>query len=333
MEFDGWPAPRSQEHLGQTGSLRTQPELPHPPSGNATSKPKTRGISGRFLHPHKDASAEMQIRVGRRHTRENPRTIHSRNGHPKSPAGAPIKGWYPHSSTSIRHRKGTWGEHQAHEAATRPNTHTSNINHWCGQQQQEPQAVWKLWRHSCPTQVPGIRYNVLPVPQKESLAPGMPLGQQQHNQHRRRTGSACQSFNEANEEAWMVTLPPRTSPPGNSHRHRRQRWWCCQRTGMPWILVHREEQQWQPWRTLRQSGHPVQAPGVPESKGRHRSTRKHSPAPYIPPNVPRKTGPKRISSRGNYEEKTNHTAGVQRHHNKAAWCHHPLLQTQGHWVA
>ncbi len=92
MEFDGRPAPRSQEHLGQTGSLRTQPELPHPPSGNATSKPKTRGISGRFLHPHKDASAEMQIRVGRHHTRENPRTIHSRNGHPKSPAGAPIKG-------------------------------------------------------------------------------------------------------------------------------------------------------------------------------------------------------------------------------------------------
>ena len=209
----------------------------------------------------------MQIRVGRHHTRENPRIIHSRNGHPKSPAGAPIKGWYPHSSTSIRHRKGTWGKHQAHEADTRPNTHTSNINHWCGQQQQEPQAVWKLWRHSCPTQVPGIRYNVLPVPQKESLAPGMPLGQQRHNQHRRRTGSACQSFNEANEEAWMVTLPPRTSPPGNSHRHRRQRWWCCQWTGMPWILVHREEQRWQPWRTLRQSGHPVQAPGVPESKG------------------------------------------------------------------
>ena len=55
----------------------------------------------------------MQIRIGRRHTRENPRTIHSRNSHPKSPAGAPIKGWYPHSSTSIRHRKGTWGEHQA----------------------------------------------------------------------------------------------------------------------------------------------------------------------------------------------------------------------------
>ena len=137
-------APRSQEHLGQTGSLRTQPELPHPPSGNSTSMPKTRGISGRFLHPHKDASAEMQIGVGRHHTRENPRTIHSRNGHPKSPAGAPIKGWYPHSSTSIRHRKGTWGEHQAHEADTRPNTHTSNINHWCGQQQQEPQAVWKL---------------------------------------------------------------------------------------------------------------------------------------------------------------------------------------------
>ena len=43
MEFDGRPAPRSQEHLGQTGSLRTQPELPHPPSGNATSKPKNKG--------------------------------------------------------------------------------------------------------------------------------------------------------------------------------------------------------------------------------------------------------------------------------------------------
>ena len=27
MEFDGRPAPRSQEHLGQTGSLRTQPEF------------------------------------------------------------------------------------------------------------------------------------------------------------------------------------------------------------------------------------------------------------------------------------------------------------------
>ena len=53
--------------------------------------------------------------------------------------------------------------------------------------------MWKLWRHSCPTQVPGIRYNVLQVPQKESLAPGMPLGQQRHNQHRRRTGSACQT--------------------------------------------------------------------------------------------------------------------------------------------
>ena len=50
MEFDGRPAPRSQEHLGQSGSFRTQPELPHPPSGNATSIPKTRGISGRLLH-------------------------------------------------------------------------------------------------------------------------------------------------------------------------------------------------------------------------------------------------------------------------------------------
>ena len=38
--------------------------------------------------------------------------------------------------------------------------------------------MWKLWQHSCPTQVPGIRYNMLPVPQEESLAPGMPLGQQ-----------------------------------------------------------------------------------------------------------------------------------------------------------
>ena len=133
----------------------------------------------------KDASAEMQIRIGRCHTRENPGTIHSRNSHPKSPAGAPIKGWYPHSSTSIKHCKSTWGEHQAHEADTRPNTNTSNINHWCSQLQQEPQAVWKLWRHSCPTQVPSIQYNMLPVPQEESLAPGMPLGQQpeENRQH------------------------------------------------------------------------------------------------------------------------------------------------------
>ena len=38
---------------------------------------------------------------------------------------------------------------------------------------------------------------------------------------------------------------------------------------------------------------------------------------------PPQTGPQQISSRGNYEEKTNHTAGIQWHHNKAAWCHHP----------
>ena len=81
---------------------------------------------------------------------------------------------------------------------------------------------------------------------------------------------------------------PRTSPPGNSHHHRWQRWWSCQQTGMSWILIHQEEQRWQLWQTLRQSGHPVQAPGVPESKGRHRSTRKHPPAPYIPPKIPPK---------------------------------------------
>ena len=40
----------------------------------------------------------------------------------------------PHSSRGIRHCKGTWGEHQTHEADTRSNI--ININHWCGQQQQ-----------------------------------------------------------------------------------------------------------------------------------------------------------------------------------------------------
>ena len=38
---------------------------------------------------------------------------------------------------------------------------------------------------------------------------------------------------------------------------------------------------------------------------------------------PPKTGSQQISSRGNYEEKTNHTAGIQWHHNKTAWCRHP----------
>ena len=163
-----------------------------------------------------------------------------------------IQGWYPHSNTGVRHCKGTWGEHQAHEADTRSNTITSNINHWCGQQQQVPQAVWKLWQHSCSTQVPGIQYNTLPVPQEESPAPGIPLGQQLHSQHQRRMGRTCQSFNKAHEEVWMVAPSPWTLPPGNSHRRWRQRWGSCQQTGMSWILIHREEQWRQPWRTLHQ---------------------------------------------------------------------------------
>ena len=99
-------------------------------------------------------------------TRENPGTVHSRNGHPKSPVGAPIKGWYPHSSTGIRHGKGTWGEHQAHEADTRqiPTPVTSTIDAVSNNRSHKQCGNW--WR-SCTTKVTSIWYNMLPVPKED----------------------------------------------------------------------------------------------------------------------------------------------------------------------
>ena len=199
MEFDSWPAPRPQEDMGQTGSLRNQPELPHPPSGNATSMPKTRRISGRLLHLHKDASAEMQICIGRWHTRILEQLI----------AGTAI----PKVQRELLSKDDTLTLAQALDIAR---AHEASIKHMKQIQDLTPTPATSTidavsnnrshkqcgnWRHSCPTQVPGIRYNVLPVPQEEPLAPGMPLGQQQHSQHGRRTGSTCQSFNEANRDS------------------------------------------------------------------------------------------------------------------------------------